>query len=284
MEVRRLVPGDEARLSAFLAAHADSSMFLRSNLRAGGLADAGQPYQGTYVGAVEGDRIHATVALNWNGLLVLQAPVHLGPLLDRLQQEATRPITGLAGPLGQVADARRLLGRGDAEIRKDSREDLFALPLDRLVVPAPLAEGIWVSRPPSADEFQTLFAWRLASVIETSAAECSASTRTDAEETIRRQAGNGMLFVLEAEGRPVSMSSYNARIPDMVQIGGVFTPHELRGRFYARACVAGSLRAARDAGVSRSVLFTPKDNASAQAAYRAIGFQVVGEYGLTVFK
>ena len=42
--------------------------------------------------------------------------------------------------------------------------------------------------------------------------------------------------------------------------------------------------AARRAGVVRSVLFTPKENASAQAAYRAIGFRVVGEYGLVVFQ
>ena len=47
---------------------------------------------------------------------------------------------------------------------------------------------------------------------------------------------------------------------------------------------AGSLVAAKAAGVGRSVLFTPKDNASAQAAYRAIGFRIVGEYGLVAFK
>jgi predicted GNAT family acetyltransferase len=70
----------------------------------------------------------------------------------------------------------------------------------------------------------------------------------------------------------------------MVQIGGVFTPHALRGKGYARACVAGSLLAARTGGVRRAVLFTPKTNNSAQAAYRAIGFQVVGEYGLTIFR
>ena len=65
--------------------------------------------------------------------------------------------------------------------------------------------------------------------------------------------------------------------------GGVFTPPDLRGLGFARACVAGSLVAARTAGVGRSVLFTPKENASAQAAYRAIGFRIVGEYGLVAF-
>ena len=129
-----------------------------------------------------------------------------------------------------------------------------------------------------------LIDWRVASVIETMAGVDNAETRAEADETMRRLDGEGALWVLEVDGRVVSMNSYNAMIPDMVQIGGVFTPQDLRGLGCARACVAGSLLAARRTGVDRSVLFTPKENASAQAAYRAIGFRVVGEYGLVSFK
>ncbi|WP_437959361.1 hypothetical protein WME76_06700 [Sorangium sp. So ce119] len=38
-DLRTLVPGDEAALEAFLVQHAESSMFLRSNLRAAGLVE-----------------------------------------------------------------------------------------------------------------------------------------------------------------------------------------------------------------------------------------------------
>jgi hypothetical protein len=41
-QIRLLGPGDEGRLEAFLAEHADSSLVLRSNLARGGLADRGQ--------------------------------------------------------------------------------------------------------------------------------------------------------------------------------------------------------------------------------------------------
>ena len=45
-QIRLLGPGDEGRLEAFLAEHANSSLFLRSNLARGGLADHGQEIPG----------------------------------------------------------------------------------------------------------------------------------------------------------------------------------------------------------------------------------------------
>ena len=41
IEVRQLRPGDDLQLSAFLESRADSSMFLRNNLRRSGLEDTG---------------------------------------------------------------------------------------------------------------------------------------------------------------------------------------------------------------------------------------------------
>jgi predicted GNAT family acetyltransferase len=68
-----------------------------------------------------------------------------------------------------------------------------------------------------------------------------------------------------------------------VQIGGVWTPPPLRSQGFARAAVAGALLAARARGVPRSVLFTEEDNHPAKAAYRALGYQRVGDYGMVMF-
>ncbi len=89
--------------------------------------------------------------------------------------------------------------------------------------------------------------------------------------------------MLEAEGRPVAYTAFNAVLPDCVQVGGVFTPPAERGRGLARCAVAGSLLAAREGGTRRSVLFTQDDNHAAQSAYRAIGYELVGDYGLVLF-
>ncbi|MBL8687501.1 MAG: GNAT family N-acetyltransferase [Rhodospirillaceae bacterium] len=285
IEVRQLRPGDDLLLSDFLESRADSSMFLRNNLRRSGLEDTGLAYGGTYVAALEKGRIEAVAALYWSGTLMAQAPYHLGPILQRLTKLATRPVRGILGPLSQTDEARQLLGMTRRPVLKASREDLFALSLDRIEMPEHLAEGRWTSRRPRRSELAGLADWRVLSVTETgAAAQPDERTRADAEEVIRNLDRDGALWVLEVDGRVVSMNSYNATMPDMVQIGGVFTPTDLRGLGFARACVAGSLVSARHAGIKRSVLFTPKENASAQAAYRAIGFRVVGDYGIVMFE
>ena len=66
VEVRQLVPGDEHRLSDFLETRADSSMFLRSNLRVGGLVDQGPHARGQLgaqpLGPLHGHHAHLGVA------------------------------------------------------------------------------------------------------------------------------------------------------------------------------------------------------------------------------
>src|SRR5690606_11892125 len=109
--------------------------------------------------------------------------------------------------------------------------------------------------------------------------ELDASSAAEIEPLLRQES----CFLLERDGDPVAFSAFNARLPDCVQIGGVFTPPALRGRGYARAVVAGSLLHARAAGATRSVLFTGKENAAARRAYHALGYRVVGEYGLVLF-
>jgi len=282
-EVRTLRPGDEARLSAFLETKAESSMFLRANLAAAGLVDTGGPYTGTYVGALQSDRVVAVAALFWNGNLMLQAPDHLGPVLAHLSRLAVRPIRGMLGPHGQAIEARRLLGLADAPTRTDSHEDLFALDLADLIAPAPLADGRWLARRTRDDDLPQVKAWRLAANLESSTIADTPELRAEVEEFVERCHRERVWWVLEEEGRLVAMSNFNARIPDTVQIGAVYTPPELRGRGYARAAVAGSLLAARDEGVSRSILFTGRTNTPAQKAYRAIGFRVVGDYALIAF-
>ena len=107
------------------------------------------------------------------------------------------------------------------------------------------------------------------------------------QEKLRRtyeaaRSGGG-LFVAESGGALVAMTSFNARLPEMVQVAGVYTPPALRSRGYAQCVVAGHLIAARTAGVKRATLFTRAANLAAQAAYRGIGFNSIGDYALIVF-
>lgn len=281
--LRTLRNGDEARLEAFLSARPESSLFLLSNAEAAGLEDRGAPYQATYVAALEGDEIAGVAAHCWNGVLVLQAPAHLEAVARAAAERSGRRIRGICGPLDQTIAARRALGLNSAATTLESRDDLYALGLDRLVVPGPLASGEVLCRLPAPGELDRLVAWRVQYARETLGAEDSDGLAAGCREEVERLQAMRRQWVLERAGELVSYTAFNARIPDMVQVGGVFTPAALRGRGYARAVVAGSLLAARSDGASRAVLFTDKQNASAGAAYDALGFRIVGEYGLVLF-
>ena len=278
--IRALAAGDEPALEAFLIRHADFSMFLRSNARAAGLLYQGKPLQAHYVAAFDNDRIVAVAAHCWNNVLLVQAPVDVAAVARAAVAQSRRPVAGLSGPADQVLAARSALGLDDRPAPKFGREELFALDLRDLAVPAPLADGRWTCRRPRPDELEFLVDWRVDFAREALQFPDSPGLRSECEQELRLVHERGSNWVLE-DGRLVSYSAFNARLPDIVQIGGVWTPRELRGRGYGRAVVAGSLLEVRETGVRRAVLFAEREDA--KRAYTGIGFRVVGEYGLVLF-
>lgn len=282
--VRVLHPGDESALAPFFAAHPDTTLFLQSNLLAGGLEDRGEPLQGTYVAAVEGTGAVVAVASHtWSGNLLIEAPTAL-PAVTRAAVAATRrPVAGLLGRTDQVEAARRTLGLGSAPTSLDSREDLFRLVLDRLRIPAALEAGELRCRRPNDAELGRLTDWRHDYRVEEIRESPGERLREKARAELDLYQRLGRHFVLERDGQLLAYAAYNASTPECVQLGGVYTPPLLRSRGYGRAVVAGALLRARERGVRASVLFTPTDNTPAQRAYRALGYERVGDYALMLF-
>jgi predicted GNAT family acetyltransferase len=278
--IRALGAGDEPALEAFLIRHTDFSMFLRSNSRAAGLVYEGKPLQAEYVAAFDGGDIVAVAAHCWNNVLLVQAPVAVAAVARAAVAQSQRPVAGLSGPADQVVAARSALGLDRRPAPKFGREELFALDLGDLVVPAPLAEGRWICRHPSPEELDRLVDWRVDFAREALQFPDSPTLRSECEQELRLVHERGSNWVLE-DGGLVSYAAFNARLPDIVQIGGVWTPRELRGRGYGRAVVAGSLLEVRETGVRRAVLFAEREDA--KRAYMGIGFRVVGDYGLILF-
>jgi len=278
--IRPLVAGDAAQLEAFLVRHADFSMFLRSNASAAGLVYEGKPLQALYVAAFDGGDIVAVAAHCWNDMLLVQAPVQIAEVARAAVELSARPVAGVSGPAEQVVAARRALGFDHRPAPKFGREELFALDLNDLVVPTPLAEGRWTCRHPRPDELEYLVDWRVDFAREALHSPDSPTLRHECEQELRLVYERDSNWVL-ADGDLVSYSAFNARLPDIVQIGGVWTPRALRGKGYGRAVVAGSLVDVREQGVRRAVLFAEREDA--KRAYTGIGFRVVGEYGLVLF-
>jgi GNAT superfamily N-acetyltransferase len=280
--LRVLGPGDEAKLDDFLRKHADSSMFLRSNARAAGLADEGKPLQGTYAALFDGEAIVAVAAHAWNGFVMVQAPtVGLSDVVRFAVTASKRAVAAFSGPRDQVVAARRALDLESAETSMDAREILFRLELDQLIVPQPIRDGTLRCVLPRPEDRETTINWRAAYCVETLGDRESPALRESCARDIDRITAQGSCFVLlDRSDDPVAFTAFNAELPDCVQIGGVYTPPSLRGRGHARSIVAGQLLIAKRRGVSRSILFTGEENTPAIKAYSSLGYRVVGEYGL----
>ena len=276
MNIRALTPTDEAALEAFLVEHRDSSMFLRSGVRRGTLGQA------VYAGAFRNGRLVGVVAHSLSGVVLVQAPEVLPDLARACVAWSDRAVTGLSGPLAQVRETRTVLALDAADVTLQSDEGLYALDLSELVVPVALSTGDGACRVPRSNERDTLCAWRLAYDIEAIGATDTPAQRARATAALDAQIANGNVWVAVENDRPVSLAAFNAALPDMVQLGGIYTPPELRGRGCAWVAVSGSLLAAQKRGASRAVLFT--NNPSAVRAYEAVGFHLVGDYSVVLFK
>ncbi|MEO8482837.1 MAG: GNAT family N-acetyltransferase [Acidobacteriota bacterium] len=282
VDFRLLTPADTASLEAFLVLNRDTSMFLRSNARRAGLTYAGRPLQAVYAGAFIEGRVVGVVAHCWNGMMLVQAPEHASGLARACIEWSGRPVTGLAGLPAQVRAARSALALQDAATNVDSDEWLYGLDIANLIVPDALATGAVTCRPPRSEERDQLCAWRLAYDVEVMGASDTPETRERSTAFLDAQLADGNAWVAVVDRQLVSLSAFNASLPDIVQLGGIYTPPQHRSRGYARAAVAASLLAARARGVSRAVLFTP--NPHAARAYESVGFRLEGDYALVFFR
>jgi ribosomal protein S18 acetylase RimI-like enzyme len=278
LKIKILQPGDEAALEAFLLPRLASSMFLLGNMRTAGLADRGEPYQGTYAAMFAAGEIVSVAAHYWNDNLVFQAPAHLDELWRKAVEVSGRPVGGLVGPGEQVDAVREESDIDESGIQLGLEGSLYRLALDELAVPDLLASGQAVARRAELRDLAFLVAWRVAYGKETLGESDTAKSRERARSSVERLIRQERTWVLEVEGDPVACSSFNTATEEAVQVGGVWTPPDMRSRGYGRAVVAASLLDARAEGVATAVLFTGQENIPAQRAYTALGFRPVGAY------
>jgi GNAT superfamily N-acetyltransferase len=281
LRIELAAAGDLAALEAYLLTRADTCMILRSNLRAVGLAWAGERYQAEYVLGWRGGAVVGVAAHAWNGMVVVQADEAPGALARAVVAHSGRGVSGLMGPQEQVVVVRSALDLDHRAAGLEAEEILMALSLADLIMPPPLAAGTVRGRRAVAGDRELLIPWRADYLRETMGFAPGPETEARAAVGVDASIAERRIWVLERDADAVATTGFNAQLPDAVQIGGVYTPPPLRGRGYARAAVAASLLDARAEGGTRALLFTPRPDA--MAAYQAIGFAPIGRYGLVHF-
>ncbi|MCA0273399.1 MAG: GNAT family N-acetyltransferase [Proteobacteria bacterium] len=278
MSFREAREDEAADIAAFLRGHVDQAMLPLANLTHHGMGSDGR-YEMRFWLMGQGAGITAAVGLSAMRMLLPVLPglgaEALAPLKELLKGE---DIAGINAPPEQAGALQTALGLSDNDAEHMADEPGFALDLADLILPDDPALTL---RPITETDLPLMIQWRAAyrgEVAGTPPKRREAAAREDIETYLARDSHR----ILERNGIPVATTGFNAELPEAVQIGGVYTPPELRSRGYARAAVALHLAEARQKGIRRAVLFAAND--AAAKAYRAIGFQPHGRKALIFFR
>lgn len=273
--IRAALPEDAPGLIALLSRQERAAMFPLSMLHRGGLVGPDDPAEGPghmhgWLAEAKG-QIAGFVGLSGGGHLMAfwpggDWPALRGPL-------AGRRIGSILAPDGQAQAVLAGLDLGHAAVRHADEEPGFVLNLADLRPPG--ATGFHLA--PPQNHLAQVILWRIAYLGELFDVQGREAEDRAAEDVARWIAAGSHRLLIRGDV-PVAMSGFNARIPGVVQIGGVWTPPDLRGQGLARRVVALHLEQARAEGVARAVLFAAND--AAAAAYRAIGFRRQGSMGV----
>lgn len=273
MTFRAATLGDVPAIDAFLGKHLDTSVFLLTNLRRFGPSGGAHPFAMRYF--VTGAPIVGVISQAMNGYVYPQWPE--ADDWRKALPVLPDPITGVIGDGGQCDAVLHAGGLRDIAMRMDGDETLMSLDLDRIRA----QDGPGTLCPITRATRDLAIEWRRHALV---------TTQGEPEETAPDRAATEIAAYIEADSHrlliddetPLSMTGFNATLDHLVQVGGVYTPPDKRGRGLARRAVALHLKDARAAGATRGLLFA--DNPSALAAYRAVGFRDIGRFALKTFE
>lgn len=92
------------------------------------------------------------------------------------------------------------------------------------------------------------------------------------------------LFVLEVDGKPVSMAGYTREMQTAIGVAMVYTPPYYRGHGYATSCVAQISQIALNEGFTKCVLYTDLLNPTSNSIYQKIGYLPICDSLMLKFK
>lgn len=285
MKIERLSNQHKQAACQFLMNYPYSSMFLLSNIDRAGLEYTGESFSGEYWGAFdEAGEIVGILAQFWSGNLMTQAPDPdaLEVLTSHFLQMIGRPVAGLVGNSEQASYVLNKLDLPATAFTTNRSEGLYQLALSDLKLPDNALRDQFKLIGSSKADSSLLFDWLKAYELEAFSSEPSEKHDAHILNRVERMQKHDSSWVLLDRDQPVSLSGFNATLPEIVQIGPVWTPPEHRNKGYARVIVALTLQAAQQRGVQKSVLFT--DNPAAAKAYEAIGFKQNGNFQLALLK
>lgn len=187
-----------------------------------------------------------------------------------------RHVNGITGVPEQVDAWIAALGITADAFSLRKIEPLYRLSLGQLAMPDMANLKL---RTPAQQDLPMLADWFEGYAQDTGIAPMDGASNTDAAHMF---AVHPAARILVRGTEPVAMTSLNAELPDIVQVGGVYVPPAQRGQGVGSAIVAAQLDELRGAGVEDAILFAA--SAAASRAYERIGFTHIGGYQICLLK
>jgi len=264
---------DLPALEGFLGKHALRSMFPLANLRDHGL-NGNHPRAPSFWLSRKDGRISGALCVTKEGMLMPQCPD-----LDWTGARGAlwgRDLIGVIGPADQTRDLQRALGLDGVATGLDQDEPQFQISLDDLIVP----DGVGDIVPLENADKDDMIRWRRDYDIEALQIAPDEAAANAVREYAHYCATNSHVALMDGD-TALCTTGFNAQLPNIVQIGGVYTPPDKRAHGHARRAVALHLQQAKAQGVTRATLFSANENAT--RAYLAIGFTYIGQWTLCLF-
>ncbi|WP_372521402.1 GNAT family N-acetyltransferase [Cognatishimia sp.] len=276
--IRAARAGDEPALLAFLQPHLATSMFLAGNLLEHGLFEREHRHGTEFWVLEDSGSIQGVFGATMQGYLMVQCPDGDHAVWQAFAQcVAGRLFRGITGDAAQVEHVMSVLGIHADDVALDALDPLMFMDL------SDLPDSASDIRAPSADDWSLLKDWWRGYLVDAGLntaddANVDEDSATRATVSVQENATR----ILTVEDQSVAMSSINARVKNMVQIGGVYTPRHLRGQGFAGRVIAAHMTEERGAGVKQAILFAASEMAT--KAYEKIGFTQIGHYRLFLAK
>jgi len=281
MTVVRLKNTCMADVLNFLSHHS-SSMLMKINIKNVGLEGEGV-HSGKYFGYIDSiGALQGIVAFYWNGIMMSQCPreSHLNEIIFSIVSNSGEPFSlkGIFGPTLEVFHAKRALNLSVKDFSMDSIEALFELNLTDLKKPGQFNTSTMHIEHVSKVENIIITSWIRAYCIEALKSIENDGFEAEVKEKVDGLYDSEHCYVLKVNDSPVSLCGFNAALPDVNQVGPVWTPVEFRGRGYAQSAIYLNLERVRNQELKKSVLFTDDSNSAAIGCYKSLGFVEVGKY------
>jgi len=264
--------------SDFLEQHAETSLFLLSNIRAFGPRLGESLYSANLKGLRCGAEWRGVFCITRGGTVLAQTGGDIGPAGTILESCAAEgiPIRGVVGEW-QITKAiwDLLIVRGALRPGFVSKEISYRLDL-RSAQPPPAPSGV---RMLTADDHKQWEELEMAYLRETGLPE--QGTREQHKSAFLRSTQLGHWWGAFEGERLIALAAIIALHRALAQVGGVYTIPSRRGKGLGLAVMSALIRDSRDAHqLDQLFLFTGEENVSARRLYESLGFERFGFFGL----